>query len=76
MASWLQVKPITGIKDGKVQPLARVRTKAKVMDKLLELMDERITHNSPLHVSVIHGDATEEAEQLEQKVNARYKPSN
>jgi DegV family protein with EDD domain len=75
LATWLQVKPITGFVDGKVQPLARVRTKAKVMDKLLELMDERITHNSPLHVSVIHGDAAEEAEQLEQKVNARYKPA-
>jgi DegV family protein with EDD domain len=74
MASWLQVKPITGIIGGKVEPLARVRTKAKVMDKLLELMDKRITNTGPLHVAVMHGDATAEAEQLEQKVNARYKP--
>lgn len=75
MASWLQVKPITGInKEGKVEPLARVRTRAKVMGKLLELMDERVTGNSPLHVSVLHGDAAEEAGQLEQKVNAKYKP--
>jgi len=44
MASWLQVKPITGLVNGKVEALARVRTKAKVMDKLLALMDERVTH--------------------------------
>ncbi|MBN1367028.1 MAG: DegV family protein [Dehalococcoidales bacterium] len=75
LASWLQVKPITGLnKDGKVEPLARVRTRAKVMDKLLDLMDERISGNTPLHVSVLHGDASEEAEKLEQKVNAKYKP--
>ena len=75
LASWLQVKPITGLnKEGKVEPLARVRTRTKVMGKLLELMDERITGNSPLHVSVLHGDAAEEAAQLEQKVNVKYKP--
>jgi len=74
LASWLQVKPITGLKEGKVEPLARVRTRAKVIDKLLELMDERVSGDSPLHVSVLHGDAAEEAGQLEQKVNARYKP--
>lgn len=74
LASWLQVKPITGIKGGKVEPLARVRTKAKVMDKLLELMDERIINKSPLHIAVIDGDATKEADQLEQKVVAKYKP--
>ncbi len=74
LASWLQVKPITGLKDGKVEPLARVRSKAKVMDKLLELMDERVNNSSPLHVSVIHSDSPREAEQLEQKVVAKYKP--
>ncbi len=75
LASWLQVKPITGLnKEGKVEPLARVRTRAKVIDKLIELMNERVTGNSPLHVSVLHGDAAEEAGKLEQVVNARYKP--
>ena len=75
LASWLQVKPITGLnKEGKVEPLARVRTRAKVIDKLIELMDERITINSPLHVSVLHGDAAKEADQLERAVDAKYKP--
>jgi DegV family protein with EDD domain len=73
-ASWLQVKPITGIKDGKVEPLARVRTKAKVIDKLLDIMDEKVKSGSPLHVSVISGDADEQAELLTQKINLKYKP--
>jgi DegV family protein with EDD domain len=74
LASWLQVKPITGITDGKVEPLARVRTKAKVMDKLIEMMDERISGTGMLHVAVMHGDATEEAEKLETMVTAKYHP--
>ena len=74
MASWLQVKPITGLVNGKVEALARVRTKAKVMDKLLALMDERVTNSGPLHVATMHGDAEEEVKQLEEKVIARYNP--
>jgi DegV family protein with EDD domain len=75
-ASWLQVKPITGINinTGKVEPLARVRTKAKVMDKLIEMMDERVSSTGPLHVAVMHGDATGEAGKLEKMVAAKYNP--
>ncbi len=74
-ASWLQVKPITGvnIETGKVEPLARVRTRGKVIGKLIEIMDERIS-GTPLHVAVMHGDAGEEAKKLEQIVAERYKP--
>ena len=39
------------------------------------MSNDRLTNNSPLHVAVMHGDATEEAQQLEQKVIARYKPA-
>jgi DegV family protein with EDD domain len=74
LASWLRVKPITGIVDGKVQPLARTRTKRKAIDKLFELMDERITKNSPLHVAVIHGDVKKEAKQVEEHIIAKYHP--
>jgi DegV family protein with EDD domain len=74
LANWLQVKPITGIVEGKVEPLARPRTKAKAIDKLFTMMDERVTGNSPLHVAVLHGDAKEEAQQIEQRIIARYKP--
>jgi DegV family protein with EDD domain len=75
-AAWLQVKPITGIdiKTGKVEPMARVRTKSKVIDKLIEMMDERVSGTGPLHVAVVHGDAAEEAEKLEKIVAAKYKP--
>jgi len=74
LASWLQVKPITGIVDGKVVPLARVRTKAKVIDELIKMMDERVIQTGPLHVAVIHGDARDEASKLEKIVAERYAP--
>ena len=76
MASWLQVKPITGIdiRTGKVEPLARVRTRSKVIDKLIEMTDERVHKDKPLHMAVINGDALKEAEKLKKIVADRYHP--
>jgi DegV family protein with EDD domain len=73
LASTLQVKPIMGIVNGKVEPLGRARTKVKAIDRLFEMMDERITKTGPLHVAVMHADVEGEAQQVEQKIMARYK---
>ena len=73
LANWLNIKPIVGIEEGKVAPLDRVRSKPKAVQKLLELMAEKVTGTGPLHVGVIHGDAPKEAEQLATKIRDRYK---
>lgn len=72
IASWLKVKPIVFMNEGKIEPLARVRTRPKAIEKLLELMEQKTTDTSPLHVAVMHGDAPGEAEQLEQLIAARF----
>ncbi len=76
LASWLNVKPLmsVNVENGKIEPLARVRTRGKVMGKLIEIMDERVSSATPLHVAVVHGDAGEEAHKLEQIIAERYKP--
>jgi DegV family protein with EDD domain len=76
LASWLRVKPILSIEteDGKVHPLERTRTKPKAMDKLLEIMEQRVKETGPLHVGVVHGDIPDEAESLKGRVLERFKP--
>lgn len=76
LASWLRVKPILSIEteDGKVHPLERTRTKPKAMDKLLEIMEQRVKGTGALHAGVVHGDIPEEAESLKQRVIERFKP--
>ncbi len=72
LAGWLRVKPIVTIKDGKVAPLDRVRTKPRAIEKLLEIMAGKITGTGPLHVAVMHGDVHDEAERLKQLVSDRF----
>jgi DegV family protein with EDD domain len=76
LASWLKVKPIMSIEteDGKVHPLERARTKPKAVDKLFEIMEQRVKGTGPLHVGIIHGDIPDEAESLKARVQELYKP--
>jgi DegV family protein with EDD domain len=76
LASWLKVKPIMSIEtdDGKVHPLERARTKPKAVDKLFEIMEQRVKGTGPLHVGVIHGDIPDEAESLKARILELYKP--
>ena len=75
LASWLGVKPILTIAEGKVEPLAKVRSRPKAIEKLLELMEKEVTATGPLHVAVMHGDVPEEVEKLKQLVTTRFQCS-
>jgi DegV family protein with EDD domain len=74
-ASWLKVKPILTFEGGKVAPLSRARTRPRALDRLLDLMEEKINDASPLHVAVLHGDAPQDAEKLKQRVAERFRCS-
>ena len=74
MASWLHVKPIVGLKDGKVEPLAKSISKAKAIQRMLEILEERTgDYQGNLHLAVLHGNAPEEAEKLEKMIRERFK---
>lgn len=72
IAGWLKVKPIMTIVDGRVDPIGRVRTRPKAIERLLELASANIKGSGPLHMAVLHGDVPEEAEKLKQMVTERF----
>ncbi len=72
IAGWLNVKPIVGLVEGKVAPLARARSRPKAQAKLIDLMAERVGTEKPVHVTVMHGDVPDEAEKLKKMVTDRF----
>ena len=76
----LQFKPLLAIKDGKLAPLERVRTAAKVMPRLKELALQDLTGKSNVKLMGIHtgagaeGSATELANDLAKTLNLGYTP--
>ena len=76
-ASWagnmLNVKPIieVPVSTGIVTPVERVRTKRKALERMIDIMRERVGAK-PVHVIIDHCDAIEEAEWLRDKVSSQF----
>lgn len=70
LGSLLNVKPILHIKDGRVEPLERVRTHRKAMERVVEIGAE-VTSGRPCQVSVGHAQAYEDARALSRMVNEK-----
>jgi DegV family protein with EDD domain len=66
----LNVKPILQVKDGQVEPLERVRTRRRAMERLVEIAAEAVGRR-PVQVAVGHGEAEEDAKVLSQMIRDR-----
>lgn len=69
----LNLKPIFEISGGQVEPVEKVRTRKKSISRLLELVDERIDGKQSVHLATLHANAPQEACQIMEMVNARFK---
>jgi DegV family protein with EDD domain len=74
VGSALNLKPILEIKDGVVTPLARVRTRRKVLDKVLELLEEQVGQGDRVHMGMLHVAAQAEAAYLQERLRERFHP--
>ncbi len=66
----LNVKPILQVKEGRVEPLERVRTRRRAMERLVEIAAEAVGRR-PVQVAVGHGEAEEDAKVLSQMIRDR-----
>ncbi len=74
VGSLLSLKPILAVRDGRVEPLERVRTKAKAVERMLALMAEEVPAGARLHAAVLHGQAPAEATALAERLKVRFQP--
>jgi DegV family protein with EDD domain len=66
----LNVKPILQVKDGIVQPLERIRSRRKAMERLVELGME-YTQGKPSQVCIGHAEAEDDAKELSRMVREK-----
>ena len=71
----LNLKPILEVQDGALEAVERVRTKGKALDRLVELLVERVAGRAPVRLAVLHANAAEEAKQLLQEGSKRVTPT-
>ena len=71
LGTMLKVKPILTVSEGIVQPVDRVRTKRKALQRVLAEMEDSVSPNQPVQVAVMHALAPDEARELESEAQRR-----
>jgi len=64
----LQVKPILTLRNGRVESLESQRTKKRALARINELVNTQAPHDSSAMVSVMHGNAENEANKLREEL--------
>jgi len=72
LGTLLSLKPLLEIRDGRVEPLERVRTRRKAVRRALQVLAERFDGQGPLRLMVLHAQCPEEAEKLAQQVKGTF----
>jgi DegV family protein with EDD domain len=57
----LKMKPILEVTGGRVEAIERVRTRSKSLNRLVELVEERIAGRQPVRLATLHANSHEDA---------------
>ncbi len=70
----LQMKPVLEVRGGRIEPLERIRTRSKALDRLVELAVERIGDKQPVYLACLHANVEDVAQDLLKRVADVVKP--
>lgn len=74
LGTLLNMKPVLELRDGRVEPVERVRTKSKAHDRMIELVAERVNGKSNIRVATLHANAAEDAKAVLAKAIQAFNP--
>lgn len=61
LGSALNIKPILELREGRIEPLEKVRTKSKAKNRMIELVTQRVAGRIPVRLATLHANAEAEA---------------
>lgn len=74
LGNLLNVKPVLQMQDGRIEPVEKIRTKRKAMQRVVELVAERVGDRSPVRLAVAHADSASDAAWLMDAASAQMSP--
>ena len=74
LGTLLNAKPILALEAGELQPIDRVRTKKKAIERLLQELEHKFPHpDHPIQAAVMHISAAIEADHMVNLIQDRFK---
>lgn len=72
LGSILNMKPIVSLEDGLLDTVEKVRTRKKSLDRLLDMMEERVGTRDPVNLGVVHARAPEVGQEMLSRAQERF----
>lgn len=74
VGSVLSIKPVLHLEDGKIEPLASIRTKTKAIEHMLDVVLGEMKDKHDVHAGVIHASAPDDARYIADRVRSEANP--
>jgi DegV family protein with EDD domain len=74
LATALNIKPILEVTGGAVEGIERVRTRRKSLERVIEIIEERIAGRTPVRLATLHANALDDAREILEMASGRLKP--
>jgi DegV family protein with EDD domain len=70
----LNVKPLLEMRDGKIEAVEKIRTKRNALNRMLDLVEGKISGGTPVRLAAVHANAESEALALLATARQRFNP--
>jgi len=71
----LDLKPLLELRNGRIEPVARVRTFSKAIDQMVSNFEKQVNHKKPLRLVTLHANALEDAVNLLTRLKENFEIS-
>jgi len=72
LASLFNVKPIVNLEDGLLDVMEKVRTRKKSLNRLLDIVEERVGTTAPINLGALHARAFEVGQEILSRAEERF----
>ena len=70
----LNVKPLLELQEGQIEPVEKIRTKRKALERMLDLAEEKMAGRTPVRLATVHANVESEALSLLETARQRFNP--
>ncbi len=70
----LDIKPVLAIDDGVVVSVDQVRTQKKALERIVDIIEERVNGHTQVRLATLHADNSQTAQQILEKAVDRIRP--
>jgi len=70
----LNLKPILAVEGGRIEPVERVRTRSKALERVVEIVVEKCSGKTPIRIATLHADSPNDAKLILDKITPILNP--